>query len=472
MTSPLCWGCLIRRSYQIRPISQVAILSTIQATASFSTTSLFYARVQSNSVSGPVRGVKALKISKSTPKPRGKRPDPGERKAQKKRIVLSNTNALEVPNVQDFTIQSLGDANVQGHMLSLPGKLVDQLRAVEAFKPTQGWAMFRKPSTLMRKETLDLSKIMDEISTTKGKNHRVIVTGQRGAGKSMLLLQGMATAFLKQWVVIHIPEAQDLTIGHTDYFPIPDITPTQYIQNNYTANLLLRIASANTSVLRSIPFENPSGTFSLPANPTLYDLAKLGAEDLELAWPVFGTLWKDLTSTTGPNSRPPIFLSLDGLHHIMKPKTGYIDHDAKPIHSHDLALVKHFVDYLSGAKTLPNGGVVIAATSASNVPGLPLFETTLRRREAQITSSPSSIVPEYDPFRQPDLKIEGSLNAVDKVVKLCGTGKDEARGLVEYIARSGLVRVRVNEANFARWWCVSGGGVVGELEKAVLNIKR
>lgn len=48
-------------------------------------------------------------------------------------------------------------------------------------------------------------------------------------------------------------------------------------------------------------------------------------------------------------------MTLDGLSHIMRP-TAYLDRSVKPIHAHDFALVKHFLDYLSGQKALPNGG--------------------------------------------------------------------------------------------------------------------
>lgn len=42
----------------------------------------------------------------------------------------------------------------------------------------------------------------------KGKAVKRVVTGVRGAGKSVHLLQAMAMGFLKNWVVFTVPESE------------------------------------------------------------------------------------------------------------------------------------------------------------------------------------------------------------------------------------------------------------------------
>lgn len=128
----------------------------------------------------------------------------GERKAQRKRVVLSNTNALEVQGMEDFSAESVPDASRLGHVLGLPTETMDSLRANEAFKATQGWSMFRRPATLIRKETVEMGKLVDEAAQKR--TVRKVVYGDRGSGKSVLMLQAMAMAHLKNWVVIHVPE--------------------------------------------------------------------------------------------------------------------------------------------------------------------------------------------------------------------------------------------------------------------------
>lgn len=143
---------------------------------------------------------------------RSKRPDIGERKALRKRIVLSNTNALEVQGMQDISAQSIVDERLRGQVLGIPGPVVDQLRVVEAFKVGQGWMLFRKPAMLVRKETLDYGKMIEEMSQESNKRSvRRVLVGERGSGKTLMLLQAMTLAFLKNWVVINIPEGMKIS---------------------------------------------------------------------------------------------------------------------------------------------------------------------------------------------------------------------------------------------------------------------
>lgn len=155
----------------------------------------------------PKKGTKTLNTKKTrkAAQDSGKRPAPGERKAAKKRIVLTNDNALEVTSLKDLDKDNaLSEAN-HGQVLGIPAATVDALRAVEAFKTTQGWGLFRRPATLIRKETVQLAKVMNEAEGQK-KTIRRILSGERKCGKSTLLLQGLSMAFLRDWFVINLPE--------------------------------------------------------------------------------------------------------------------------------------------------------------------------------------------------------------------------------------------------------------------------
>lgn len=157
-----------------------------------------------------VKGAKKTFVKKKKKPPvvdRVRKPAVGERKALRKRIVLSNTNALEVEGLKDITARSMMDESLRGQVLGIPGPVVDQLRAVEAFKVTQGWPLFRRPAMLMRKDTLDLATEIENISLgIRDKTIRRVFVGERGSGKTTMLLQAMTMAFLKGWVVINIPE--------------------------------------------------------------------------------------------------------------------------------------------------------------------------------------------------------------------------------------------------------------------------
>ncbi|KAL9076816.1 MAG: hypothetical protein Q9161_000801 [Pseudevernia consocians] len=395
---------------------------------------------------------------------RAKKPAVGERKALRKRIVLSNTNALEVEGLKDISAQSMIDESLRGQVLGIPGLVVDQLRAVEAFKVTQGWPLFRRPAMLMRNDTLEMATEIENISLgIRDKTIRRVFVGERGSGKTVMLLQAMTMAFLKGWVVINIPEAQNLILGHTEYGPLPSTSPTLYTQRTYTASLLNAISRTNP-ILQSLQLSQPPTQnqipIPVPPNISLSRLALLGAQDPEIAWPIFELLYRELTLP----DRPPLLLCMDGLAHAMR-NTHYISNTYQSIHAHQFTLIKWFLDHLSGASPLPNAGLVLASTSQSNSPVVPSLNLALGQLEG------NSAV-QKDQFAKYDERVLGVFEKGGVEVKrMGGLSKEEARGLMEYWALSGIVRQRVDEGFVGEKWSLSGGGCVGELERAVFRMR-
>ena len=431
----------------------------------------------------------------------------------RKRVVLSNSNALEVKGMQDITAELAVDARLQGKVIGIPGPLIDRLRAADAFKPTQGWSFFRRPGTLIRKETVQYGKLFDEMSKDGEKRSlRRVLIGERGSGKTVMLLQAMTMAFLKDWVVINLPEGtppysryafyflenplktsppnkslgQDIVIGHTEYAPLPQSSPTLYAQRSYVAKLLSSISRANpileTITLSSAPEPSTSSPIPIPIPPSisLSRLALLGSQDVESAHPIFDLLIQELSLP----GRPRLLICIDGLAHVMT-DSAYRTPAFEPLHAHQLAIVNWFMGYLSGASPLPNGGMVLAATSQSNAPNVPTLNIALTELEESQSgvspprAGPSSISQPYgpplrNPFTRHDERVlsvfESKPQGLD-VQRLAGITKEEARGLLEYYAQSGILRQRVSDGLVAEKWSVSGGGVVGELERASIRME-
>jgi len=160
---------------------------------------------------GHIRAGKRMqlgKFKKKTPTGhQGKSPLPGERKAYRKRIQLSNNNALPVAGLEELKPSDMTKSDNVGKVMSIPGPVLDQLRTVEAFKITQYWGMFRTPSTLLRTETAELTSRM-KAAADKKEMLRLVISGDRITGKSLLMLQSLTHAFLNDWIVIHIPEGR------------------------------------------------------------------------------------------------------------------------------------------------------------------------------------------------------------------------------------------------------------------------
>jgi small subunit ribosomal protein S29 len=431
----------------------------------------------------PKRGTKTLNVKKGRKAAggdTGKPPAVGERKALRKRIVLSNNNALEVSTLQDLDKNNALSAENEGGVRGIPEEAVDALRAVEAFKRSQGWSLFRRPAVLMRKETVQLAKLMKEVESDK-KTLRRIVHGNRMSGKSTLLLQGLLMAHLRDWVIINLPDgmndyeyahvfgdannstAQDITNAHTEYAPLPGSQPTQYTQETYTANLLSQILKANKNIANLPVKTNPSLPLPLPPNATLGQLIQLGASNPEASWPVFVAVWKELTQP----GRPPIMLGLDNLSHAMR-NSDYLSAEVKPIHAHDLTILRHFVDHLSGKTALPNGGIVLAATSGSNSPSNDALSFSIQCAEAR-QFAPETM-PKWNPYTNLDMRVMEALKDVD-ILKVGGLTKEEARSLMEYYALSGVLRARVDDMFVTEKWSLAGMGNVGELERTSVRMR-
>jgi small subunit ribosomal protein S29 len=423
---------------------------------------------------------RTLRLAKNTRSQSARAPAPGERKALRKRIVLSNTNALEVEGLLNLTADKLArhDPNTvalekyAGQVLGMNNETVDALRALESFKPTQAWSLFRRPAGLIRTETAQLANHLANAEEGDRMVTRKVLYGSKGSGKSVLLLQAHAMACLKEWVVVHLPEGQDLTNAHTSYQPFNTPDGTVYIQPHYTAKLLSNIARANQTLLSGLQLSQQH-RLPIPVQPniSLARFAELGAQDVDLAWPIWQALWTELTTPSQPNSkeglsRPPILVTMDGVNHAMR-RSAYLDDEAQPIHAHDIAIVRHFNGLISGQTSLPNGGMVLAATCDSNRPSAPTLDFCLERSHAiQRGHEP----PEWDPYVLKDSRVEAVLNDV-MALNLQGLSKAEARGVMEYYARSGMFRNTVTDGLVSEKWTLAGSGIIGELERASVRAR-
>ena len=283
-------------------------------------------------------------------------------------------------------------------------------------------------------------------------------------------------------------QARDLTIGQTDYSPLPKSSPVQFVQKDYIASLLGQTAKANRAVLSTMRLmHDHTLPVPVPEGITLDRFAEIGSSDPDVAWPIFQALWKELTSPPkedsaepsskpdeNPFRRPPILLTLDNVSHIMT-TTRYqtVDKNGKfhPIHAHDLSIVKHFVDHLSGETALGNGGLVLAATSESEHAKSDALEVAIKMAETRQNKPQSQNLDDFwDPYKSIDRRSLDTLRTVD-VMKLNGLTRQEARTVMEYWAGSGMLRGTVAEEFVVEKWTLAGGGIVGELEKAVVRTR-
>jgi small subunit ribosomal protein S29 len=276
------------------------------------------------------------------------------------------------------------------------------------------------------------------------------------------------------------------------------------------ANLLSQIAKANASVLDNLKVTKEHNLpVPVPTNTSLTRLCELGGRDgrdADFAWPIFKAFWSEITAP----GMPPIMMCMDSVSFIMQ-NSLYRTQDFNVIHSHDLAIVRHYVDLLSGTTSLPNGGAVLAATNRSHAPLSKSLDLALKQAEdrykiANHRAPPSGLLGETGKhaqsgsgFKSPsptlsaieqeaERRAEGFPGAITQrdpyeknydartdevlknieVMKIGGISKAEARGLMEYWAKSGVLRTTVNEQAVAEKWALAGNGIVGEIQRGAL----
>lgn len=255
-----------------------------------------------------------------------------------------------------------------------------------------------------------------------------------------------------------------MVTAHTSYAPIPGTN--QYVQERATSALLQRTVLANEEVLSKLPVSLQHAELKSLIRPkmTLTELARLGVQDITISWPVFQALWAELNAP----ARPPLLVTVDGLAHWMQ-DSRYRNAAFKPVHAHDLAFVNHFLSLLTPGASLANGGIVLYATSASNNPAVPTFHTALDQLNARQNglSESSPDFPHYEPYAAVDKRVLDLFKSTGglEIQTLGGLSRDEARGFMEYFARSGLLQERITEEWVSEKWSLAGGGLIGEMEK-------
>lgn len=472
--SSLCLRCYSR---SLRPLSR----SNASQSAAFSTSRSLDANPPKKKavVAKPTaRQGKTLRLSKNIRTSNARPPAVGERKALRKKVSLSNVNALEILGLRELKPKDVGVEGLQRldeQVVGFDESTVDALRALEVFKPTQGWGLFRRPTTLVRKETIALAANMELVAGNRDEKRvsQMIVSGARDSGKSVLQLQALALARLKKWMIIHIPEAKDLTNAQTAYQPVTAKDGAQvYIQPTFTAKLLQNIANANRELLSQLRL---SKEHSLPmpvqSNISLDRFVELGARDPDLAYPIWQALWEELRTPSNAQAegqqRPPVLFTLDGLNHIMR-NSAYLDADVKPIHAHDLALVRDFTRLMTADATeLPNGAMILAATTESNRIAAPTLDFQIAARLAEQGSGKA---PKRDPYFAHDARVEAALVKA-LILRVEGLSRRGAKAIMEYYARSGMLRSTVTDGLVSEKWVLAGGGIVGQLERASVRAR-
>lgn len=118
---------------------------------------------------------------------------------------------------------------------------------------------------------------------------------------------------------------------------------------------------------------------------------------------------------------------------------------------------------------------MLYATSGSNSPAVPTLEVALAQLKAhqQGVAESSADFPQPDPYAEVDNRVldlfkqaaSKSSSSPLELQILGGLSRDEARGYMEYFARSGILQEKITDEWVSEKWSIAGGGIIGEMEK-------
>ncbi|KAK6536113.1 37S ribosomal protein S23 mitochondrial [Arthrobotrys megalospora] len=182
MASSACWRCTGRallqsstrsRSCSATRLARPVILpssssSTVDTTRSFHTTPPLPAAGKGKDTRKPVINKPLnLKSKKKTVTSSAKKPDIGYRRALRKAIVLSNSNApnLELP---ELTSEIMADTESVGKVFAINFEDLEKMRALEVFQKRQGWQFFYRPTTFIRNESVGIARAMESVERYNG----------------------------------------------------------------------------------------------------------------------------------------------------------------------------------------------------------------------------------------------------------------------------------------------------------------
>ena len=241
------------------------------------------------------------------------------------------------------------------------------------------------------------------------------------------------------------------------------------------------MAYANEKVLSSLKVSRQYPNVTTKPNMNLQDLALLGIKEPAVAWSVWQAVWAELMEPNDPSKaerRPPILIAVDGIDHWMS-LSKYRSAEYNLIHAHQFTLIRQILSLLfpgpSPTNDLVNGGMVLAATTSSHSPNTPSFNLLLR----QLIARGSGVQPTDQGFPMPEPYSKVDQSVLDllysggetKAQVLKGLSRDETRGLLEYFARSGILKENISQTLVGEHWSLSGGGVIGELAKFGTRIR-
>lgn len=222
------------------------------------------------------------------------------------------------------------------------------------------------PATVVRQVTLDVVKALENGKAGDSKEARYMITGERGSGKSMLLLQAVVYALEANWIVFYQPTASRWVDSSSQFAYNKE--KMMFDQPEAAADMLQKLLAVNRQRLSKIKLEKDvvleDGTIA--AGQGLDKLVEHGLkEDSTTMVATLDAVLEVLSSQT----QFPVLFAVDEVQTLFR-TSRYRRPDYKLLEAYHLGMPRIALDYLSGAREFKRGAV-LTSTAMSATDALP-----------------------------------------------------------------------------------------------------
>ncbi|GMM32116.1 mitochondrial 37S ribosomal protein [Martiniozyma asiatica (nom. inval.)] len=337
--------------------------------------------------------------------------------------------------LQKDTLQELKGKIVKYHPDSLK-----KLHIAGSFRPHQYNELFSQPVTLVRsrEDSVIESLLKNSLIESSNKN-RLVLTGQKGVGKSTILAHFQALAVSQPSILIPFSFADALVNGSTNFKLNSE--SGLYDQNMLSRELLKKIKYLNSEILSKIQLgedvvifnESQRKISSVNAKSNLLQLVSVGARsDVNSTQVII-----DLINQLQNQSTYPVYLTVDNftafLQHGM---TKYRDASNKLIYFQKFTLIDMILSFVSAEKSFQKGAVVVATHGDHKWKSNHTLSVALSENPTESAKNHA-----YDKFTQFDREFASRLikNGKLQELKVSKFDLDETKALVDNMFKFNLI---------------------------------
>ncbi|WWC57585.1 mitochondrial 37S ribosomal protein mS29 [Kwoniella dejecticola CBS 10117] len=363
-------------------------------------------------------------------------------------VALKFSMAGQPPDLSDLPRLQPGNfkSDNVGKPTTFPKATFDKLRAFSLSKKVeQELSSNGGPASVIRQSTIDLARQLDANKGKSSKDSRYVLTGERGSGKSMLLLQTVAYAMESGWIVLFNPKATEWTnsSSHFIYDPLTQLF-SQWQSAQKILSTLLAVNKDNLDAIKlTSDIELAQGKTATKGSK-LSELVANGSKDDRIAVKALDSVMAVLEKQT----QFPVLWAIDETQTLFT-TSQYRTPEYQPIEPYHLSTPRLALDFISGRRSFAKG-TVLSALSLSD-PKNPLSPSLISGLKLA-TSQPITPYTQLDPYHS----LHASSGLKKREIPFNMSDK-EVSGLYELLVRKGKTSANRSDNLYMELKSLSGG---------------